>query len=162
MTSSAQTTIVERLAQRGLELPPAPVFPPNQQTAVPDFARDGDLLYLSGTGPFWGNELRYAGKLGADLDVEAGAAAAQLTLLNHLRALIDAGIDLERLRWLKVLGMVNSAPDFDEQPSVINGFSDLVIELFGEERGIHARSAIGFVALPMQMAVEIEAVCRIV
>ncbi|HWK27113.1 MAG TPA: RidA family protein [Solirubrobacter sp.] len=158
--SETTSHVERRLAELGLELPPEPVLPPEQRTAVPDFTTDGPLLYLSGTGPFWGAEVRYAGKLGADLGVEDGCAAAQLTLLNHLSALRTAGVDLDRLRWLKVFGMVNCTPGFDRQPTVVNGYSDLLIELYGR-RGVHARSAVGFVALPMQMAVEIEAVVRV-
>jgi enamine deaminase RidA (YjgF/YER057c/UK114 family) len=153
------STVEQRLAEAGLTLPPAPTFPPEQATPIADLIVDGNHVYLSGAGPFEGERLVYKGKLGADLDVDDGYAAARLTLLNHLRTLVDEGIDLDRLRWLKVLGMVNSAADFDRQPSVVNGYSDLLIELFGRERGLHARSAIGFVALPMNMAIEVEAIC---
>ena len=150
-----------RLVELGLELPPPLELPARQVSPAPRMVLDGDHAYLSGNGPLWGSRLVYAGKVGAELSTEDGYQAARLTALNQLRSLLDAGLDLDRLRWIKVLGMVNSAPDFHEQPAVINGFSDLVIDLFGEERGTHARSAIGVAALPMGMAVEVEALCRV-
>lgn len=150
-----------RLAALGLELPPPLELPPGQVSPAPRLLRDGDHLYLSGNGPLWGGEVRFAGKLGADLTVEQGYEAARLTALNHVRTLVDEGIDLDRVRWLKALGMVNSAPDFVRQPAVVNGFSDLVLELWGPDRGAHSRSAVGMASLPMGIAVEIEALCRL-
>lgn len=153
--------VEERLAALGLELPPPYDLPPGQRPSAARLVRDGDHVYLSGNGPLWGGEVVYRGKLGADLTREQGYEAARLTALNQLRSLVDEGVDLDRLRWLKVLGMVNSAPDFTDQPAVVNGFSDLVLELFGPERGMHARSAVGMASLPMGIAVEIEALCRL-
>ncbi len=124
-------------------------------------AQDGGLLYLSGNGPFRGSELIWAGKVGADVTLEQAVEASRLTALNHIRVLVDEGIDLDRLRWVKALGMVNSDPGFVDQAVVVNGFSELIVDVFGEERGLHARSACGMASMPWNMAVEIEAVCRL-
>lgn len=150
----------ERLGELGIELPPAIELPAGRP-AIALVRADGDHLYLSGSGPFRGRELVYAGKLGADVTLEQGYAAARLTALNHLRTLVDAGVDVDRLHWVKALGMVNSSPAFTEQPAVVNGYSELIVELLGEERGLHARSAVGMASLPWNMAVEVEATCRI-
>jgi enamine deaminase RidA (YjgF/YER057c/UK114 family) len=125
-------------------------------------AQVGTVLYLSGNGPFRGSELVYAGKLGADLSLDEGQEAARLTALNMVRVLRDEGLDLDRVRWAKALGMVNSHPSFTEQHLVVNGFSETIVELFGEERGLHARSACGMASMPWDMAVEIEAICELV
>src|SRR6185295_16972027 len=124
-------------------------------------ARSGNLLYLSGNGPFRGSELAYAGKVGADLTLEQGRDAAALTALNMVNVLLEEGFDLDRLRWVKALGMVNSDPSFTEQHVVVNGFSETIVDLFGEERGLHARSACGMASMPWNMAVEIEAICEL-
>ena len=97
------------------------------------------------------------GKVGRDLTVEQGYQAARLTALAILGSLQRALGDLDRITaWTRVLGMVNSAPGFNQQPAVINGFSDLILELFGSERGAHARSAVGMAELPFDIPVEIE------
>jgi len=124
-------------------------------------ARLGDALYLSGNGPFRGTELVYAGKVGADLTLEEGRDAAQLTALNMVGVLLEEGVDLDRVRWVKALGMVNSAPSFTEQHLVVNGFSETILDIFGEEHGLHARSACGMASMPWNMAVEIEAICEL-
>jgi len=124
-------------------------------------ARLGDALYLSGNGPFRGTELVYAGKVGADLTLEEGREAAQLTALNMVGVLLEEGVDLDRVRWVKALGMVNSAPSFTEQHLVVNGFSETILDIFGEEHGLHARSACGMASMPWNMAVEIEAICEL-
>jgi enamine deaminase RidA (YjgF/YER057c/UK114 family) len=121
--------------------------------------RDGRTIYLSGNGPFRGAELVYGGKLGRDLTLEQGVEAARLTALNHIRVLVDEGVELDAVRWVKALGMVNSDPDFVEHAAVVNGFSELIVDVFGEEHGLHARSACGMASMPWGMAVEIEAVC---
>ena len=96
--------------------------------------------------------------MGAELTQEQGYAAARLTALAMLASLKRELGDLERIRaWLRVFGMVNTAPDFNRYPLVINGFSDLIIDLFGPERGGHARSAVGLAGLPFGAPVEIEA-----
>jgi enamine deaminase RidA (YjgF/YER057c/UK114 family) len=98
------------------------------------------------------------GKVGADVTPEQGYAAARLTALAILASLKRELGDLERVeRWARVFGMVNSAPGFDRQPAVINGFSDLILELWGPDRGQHARSAVGMAELPFGIPVEIEA-----
>jgi enamine deaminase RidA (YjgF/YER057c/UK114 family) len=121
----------------------------------------GNVLYLSGNGPFRGSELVYAGKVGADLTLDEAQDAAQLTALNMVRVLRDEGFDLDRVRWAKALGMVNSDPSFTEQHLVVNGFSETIVQLFGEERGLHARSACGMASMPWDMAVEVEAICEL-
>jgi hypothetical protein len=97
------------------------------------------------------------GKVGAELSVEQGYRAAQLTALSILGSLQRALGDLDRVKiWVRVFGMVNSAPGFNQQPSVINGFSDLILQLYGSERGAHSRSAVGMAELPFNIPVEIE------
>jgi len=104
----------------------------------------------------------YAGKVGADLTLEQAREAAALTALNMVRVLRDEGIDLDAMRWVKALGMVNSDPSFIDQAAVVNGFSETIVDLFGEERGLHARSACGMASMPWNMAVEIEAICELI
>jgi enamine deaminase RidA (YjgF/YER057c/UK114 family) len=147
-----------RLAELGLELPP-PLPPPRSR--MRRTAQSGNVLYLSGNGPFRGAELAYAGKVGADLTLEEGQEAARLTALNMIRVLRDEGFDLDRLCWVKALGMVNSDPSFTEQHVVVNGFSETIVDVFGEDRGLHARSACGMASMPWNMAVEIEAICEL-
>jgi enamine deaminase RidA (YjgF/YER057c/UK114 family) len=124
--------------------------------------RTGNLVFLSGHGPTRPDGTNVVGKLGADLSVEQGQEAARLTgiqLLTSLKAEIG---DLNKVkRVVKVLGMVNSTPDFVQSPAVINGFTDLMLEVFGEEKGKHARSAVGMVSLPNGIAVEIEMIVEI-
>ena len=146
-----------RLAELKLELPPAPKPVATYLTAV----RYGDLLYVSGHGPLRSDGTMHTGKLGADLDVPAGQAAARQTGLAILATVRSHLGSLDKVvRLIKVLGMVNSAPDFGEQPKVINGFSDLMVEVFGEN-GRAARSAVGMGALPGGIAVEIEVILQV-
>ena len=117
------------------------------------------LAYLSGHGPFSTTGEAICGRLGDDLDTEAGYQAARQTGLNALATLRDhcGGLDgVSRL--VKTFGLVNSAPEFNAQPAVINGFSELMRDVFGEEAGVGARSAVGAAALPGGWAVEIEAI----
>lgn len=115
----------------------------------------GNLLYLSGTGP------KVYGKVGADLTQEQGYEAARATGLEIIAVLKAATGDLSRIKqFVKVLGMVNATPEFTAQPAVINGFSDLMVEVFGE-KGKHARSAVGMGSLPNNMAVEIEVIVEL-
>jgi len=114
---------------------------------------------ISGHGPLNADGTLAAplGKLGRDLTVEQGYASARLTALAMLGSLQRALGDLDRISaWTRVFGMVASAPGFDQQPAVINGFSDLILELFGPEIGAHARSAVGMAELPFNIPVEIE------
>jgi enamine deaminase RidA (YjgF/YER057c/UK114 family) len=152
------STVEARLAELGLELPPPLPAPRSRMKRT---ARAGNVVYLSGNGPFRGSELVYAGKVGAELTLEDARQAAILTALNMVRVLRDEGYDLDRLRWVKALGMVNSDPSFTEQAAVVNGFSETIVDLFGEERGLHARSACGMASMPWDMAVEIEAICEL-
>jgi enamine deaminase RidA (YjgF/YER057c/UK114 family) len=99
--------------------------------------------------------------VGADLTLEDGFEAARLTALNMVGVLLEEGIDLDQVRWVKALGMVNSDPSFTQQHAVVNGFSETIVALFGEERGLHARSACGMASMPWDMAVEIEAICEL-
>ncbi len=149
--------IEARLAALGLSLPEAPVPVANY---VP-YVRSGDLLHVSGQTPI-GPEGPMLGKLGESLDVAQGAAAAKacaLSLLAQVRAACEG--DLSRVRRVvKLTGFVNSTPEFTDQPKVINGASDLMVEVFGDV-GRHARSAVSAPALPMGIAVEIEGIFEI-
>ena len=146
------TTADARLEQLGLELPEIPPLPFTARL-VPVRVHAG-LAYVSGIGP-----LGTRGVVGGDLGVEQGYAAARETALLALRRLVDAFGELERVeRWVRVLGFVRSAPGFGDQPRVVNGFTDLVVEVYGEERGLCARSAIGVSELPAGIPVEVEAV----
>lgn len=142
--------IEQRLQDLGIELP-EPVQP---VATYVRWVQTGNLLFVSGTGP---SDASPTGKLGADLTIEQGQQAAREVGLQIIATVKAALGDLDRVtRVVKVLGMVNSAPDFGDQPKVINGCSDLFVEVFGDA-GRHTRSAVGFVALPGQIAVEIEA-----
>ncbi len=138
-----------KLKELGIELP-EPVRPVANYVR---FVRTGNLLFISGTGPSASSP---AGKLGTDLTEEEGYKVARDVGLQIIATAKDALGDLDDVvRVVKLLGMVNSAPDFGSQPQVINGCSDLMVEVFGDA-GRHTRSAVGFVALPNQIAVEIE------
>jgi enamine deaminase RidA (YjgF/YER057c/UK114 family) len=120
----------------------------------------GDRAYVSGHVPVNpdGSVAGPIGKVGADVSEERGHEAARLTALSILGDLKRTLGDLDRVgAWLRVFGMVNSAPGFGRQPNVINGFSDLIVELYGPEAGDHARSAVGMAELPLGMPVEMEA-----
>jgi enamine deaminase RidA (YjgF/YER057c/UK114 family) len=145
----------ENLKAKKITLPAPPKPVANYVTSV----RVGNLLYLSGHGPTAGTP---AGKVGKDLTIEQGIQAARATGLNLLATTRAALGSLDKVkRVVKVLGMVNSAPGFTEQPRVINGFSDLMVEVFGEAIGKHARSAVGMAELPQNIAVEIEMILEI-
>jgi enamine deaminase RidA (YjgF/YER057c/UK114 family) len=140
-----------------IELPDAPSAAGSYQLAK----RHRDLLFLSGHGPIEDGML-ITGKVGADLTAEEGAHAARVTGLNMLATLRKELDELENVTSvLKLVGMVNAAPGFDDLPAVINGCSDLFIEVFGEKVGRHARAAVGMAELPFGMAVEIEAVVAV-
>ncbi|RWY89246.1 RidA family protein [Rhizobium leguminosarum] len=144
----------ERLAALGIALPPPPPPIANFVTHV----IEGNMLYLSGQGPREADGFMHAGKVGAGVSVEAAYGHARLTGINLLAVMQDALGDLSRVkRVVKLLGMVNAVPDFEDHPSVINGCSDLLIEVFGQA-GEHARSAVGFGSLPGNITVEIEAI----
>ncbi len=147
-----------KLAEMGLSLIPPSDAPSKIMKAV----RTGNLVFLSGHGPTNANGETTRGKLGVDLTVEQGREAAQLTgiqLLSSLKAEIG---DLKKVKKVvKVLGMVNSAPEFTDQPAVVHGFTDLMLDVFGEEIGKHARSAVGMASLPGGMAIEIEMIVEV-
>lgn len=146
-----------RLADLGLELPAAPAPVANYIRTV----RTGNLLFVSGHGPHRDGTLHYLGKVGRDLTVEEGYQAARLVALNCLASVKEALGDLDRVRRVvKLLGMVNCTPEFAQQPEVINGASDLLVEIYGEA-GRHARSAVGMAALPRNISVEIEMVLEV-
>jgi enamine deaminase RidA (YjgF/YER057c/UK114 family) len=152
--------IEAKLAEMGLTLPEAVKVPPGARLPFSFVRVSGNRAYIAGhaalnpdgslAGPF--------GKVGAELTVEQGYQMARLTALSILGSLKRELGDLDRVtRWLRVFGMVNCTPDFGQQPNVINGFSDLILELYGPQAGQHARSAVGHVALPFGIPVEIEA-----
>ena len=126
------------------------------------FVKSGNLIFLSGhVPPVMIGEKEYKGKLGESLTVEEGYDVARLVGLNLLATLKTAISDLDRLNQIvKVLGMVNSTPDFNQHPKVINGFSELMINLYGD-KGKHARSAVGLANLPFDIPVEIEMIVEI-
>jgi enamine deaminase RidA (YjgF/YER057c/UK114 family) len=146
-----------RLTELALELPSAPKPVATYVTAQ----RHGDLLYVSGHGPYKADGSLILGRLGDDLDVAAGHQAARQTGLAILATLRSHLGSLDKVvKLVKVLGMVNCTPDFEDSPLVINGFSDLMVEVFGEA-GKGARSAVGMGALPKRMAVEVEAIFQV-
>ena len=123
--------------------------------------RVGNLLFLAGKGPTKPDGSNITGKVGKDLTIEQGYAAAQLTAINHLAVLKAELGSLNKVkRIVKVLGMVNCTEDFKDQPKVVNGYSDLMVEIFGD-KGKHARSAVGMYALPLNIAVEVEVIVEI-
>jgi len=147
----------EKIKQAGITLP-APQKPvANYVNAV----RTGNLIFLSGKGPTNPDGTNITGKVGKDLTIEQGYAAARLTGINQLAVLKAELGSLDKVkRVVKVLGMVNCTETFIDQPKVINGFSDLMVEIFGE-KGKHARSAVGMYALPSNIAVEVEMVVEV-
>lgn len=151
--------IEARLAALGLVLPPAFTPPPGVILPFVNVRVIGSRGIIAGHGPqnLDGALAQPLGKVGRELSVEQGYAAAKLTALSMLGSLQRALGDLDRIaHWVRIFGMVNSAPGFVRQPAVINGFSDLILELFGPEAGAHARSAVGMAELPFGIPVEIE------
>jgi enamine deaminase RidA (YjgF/YER057c/UK114 family) len=146
-----------RLKALGIELPAAPRPMGSYATAV----RSGNLLFLSGHGPLKDGRATHQGRVGRDLTVEQGQEAARLTGLNLLATARDALGSLDRVRRVvKVLGMVQCGDDFTEHPKVINGFSNLMVEVFGDADR-HARAAVGMGSLPFGIAVEIEMILEV-
>jgi len=146
-----------RLKELGLVLPELPKPVANY---LP-YRLAGNILYLAGQGPRDANGRQLTGKLGADVSVDEGYRRARLVGLGLLAAMRDALGSLDRVDFIvKLLGMVNATPDFNDSPKVINGCSDLFVEVFGDA-GRHARSAVGHVMLPSQISVEIEGIVAI-
>jgi enamine deaminase RidA (YjgF/YER057c/UK114 family) len=147
-----------RLDALGIKLPPPnPAFA-NYVGAV----TLGNAVFVSGHGPYRDGNFLYIGKLGRDFGIEEGQKAARLTIINLLASLKAEIGELNRVtRVVKLLVLVNSDPAFGDQHLVANGASDLLVEIFGAERGMHARAAIGMAALPLGIAVEIEGIFAI-
>lgn len=146
-----------RLAELGITLPSPPQPVANYVNGV----RTGNLIFLAGKGPKRADGTEMTGKLGVDITIEQGYEGARLTAINQMAVLKAMLGDLKKVkRIVKVLGMVNCDPNFVEQPAVINGFSDLMVEVFGD-RGRHARAAVGMASLPRAQAVEIELVVEV-
>jgi len=153
---SAQTP-EERLAKLGLTLPAASAPAANYVNVV----RTGNLLYLAGKGPTAPDGQWITGKLGLDVTIQDGYEAAKSVALAHIAVLKNELGDLSKVkRIVKVNGYVNSTPDFIEQPKVMNGYSDMMVAVFGDQ-GKHARSSVGVCALPMNIAVEVEVIVEV-
>ncbi|WP_029002340.1 RidA family protein [Azorhizobium doebereinerae] len=150
-------TIEQKLAELGITLPTPNAPLANYVPAV----RTGNLLFISGQVSIDAAGKIATGKLGAGIDIDAGRAAARLCAINLMAQMKVALGDLEKVvRVVKLVGFVNSAPDFVDQPKVVNGCSDLFVEVFGD-KGRHARSAVGIAALPFDAAVEVEAIVEV-
>lgn len=146
-----------KLKEKGIVLP-VPSSPIGNYVNV---VRVGNLLFLSGKGPQKADNTYITGKVGRDLTIEQGYEAARMTAINHLAVIKNELGSLNKVkRIVKVLGMVNCTEDFKDQPKVINGYSDLMVEIFGD-KGKHARAAVGMFALPLNMAVEVEAIVEV-
>jgi enamine deaminase RidA (YjgF/YER057c/UK114 family) len=148
----------EQIRKLKIELPP--VSKPTN--TLVNAVRAGDMLYVSGTGPGQVDGKTFSGRLGQDFDVTRGKAAARqvgLQILSVVKAELGSLDKVQRL--VKTLGMVNAAADFTQHPQVINGFSDLMVEVFGDEAGKGARSAVGMSSLPGGIPVEIEAIFQV-
>ena len=150
--------IDKKLAELGIMLP-TPAKP--IANYVP-WVKTGNLVFISGQGAVKDGKIEYTGRVGETLSVEDAIASARLTAINVIAHLRDAcSGDLDRVkRIVKLLGFVNCTPTFGEQPKVINGASDLMVEVFGD-KGRHARSAVGAPALPFNLSVEVEAIAEI-
>lgn len=149
----------EKLIELGLTLPPAPI----PLGVYKPCLIDGKYLYLSGHGPVLNDKSRITGRVGADMDKDAGKQAAQQVGLAMLATIKKNLGSLNKVkRVIKVLGMVSSTPDFEHHPYVINGCSELFAAIWGEENGVGVRSAVGFSSLPDNIPVEIEALFELV
>jgi enamine deaminase RidA (YjgF/YER057c/UK114 family) len=152
-------TIEDRLTALGLQLPQPLKLPPGVKLPFPWVRIVGSRALISGHGPtdVEGNLAQPLGKVGLEVSEEQAYLAARLTGLAILGSLKRELGSLDRIAcWTRIFGMVNSAPGFTKQPAVINGFTDLIVEVFGAERGAHARSAVGLAELPFRIPVEIE------
>ena len=152
------SAIEDRLAELGLELPAPPAAPPGVELPFEFVRVHGDLAYVSGHGPLDGDRVLVTGSVGGEVTVEQGYEAARATALSMLASLKAELGELDRVTaWIKLLGFVKCAEGFNATPAAINGFSDLILELWGDA-GRHSRSAIGAGELPFGMPVEVEAV----
>ncbi|MBL4580506.1 MAG: RidA family protein [Gammaproteobacteria bacterium] len=144
-------TIEERLKELNIELPSLSA-PPGNFVA---YVQTGNLLYLAGAGP------KANGKVGVEFSVEEAQGFAREIAIQHIAVIKSALGDLERVaRIVKALGMINAGPEFEKHPAVMNGYSDCMVEVFGD-KGLHARSAIGMASLPFGIPVEVEAIIEI-
>src|SRR5215207_5486038 len=151
-------SIEQRLQEMGLALPETPAPPAGNYVGA---VRVGNLVFVSGHGPWCDGEFRYLGKVDSAVSVEDAYKSAQIVMVNALYSLKQEIGSLDRVRRIvKLLGMVNSDPNFARQPEVINGASNLLTDLYGD-RGRHARSAVGMGALPKQISVEIEMIVEV-
>lgn len=147
----------QKLKEKGIVL----TTPSNPVANYVNAVRVGNLLFLAGKGPTKADGTQVTGKLGKDLTVEQGYEAARIVAINHLAVLKATLGDLKKVkRIVKVLGMVNCESNFTDHPKVINGYSDLMVEIFGE-KGKHARSAVGMGSLPNNIAVEVEVIVEV-
>ena len=150
--------VEEKLKEMGITLT-EPIIP--KTAKIEPFVKVGNLLFLSGKGPRTSDGTLMTGKVGSDLTAEEGAAAARQVAINQLEVIKMAVGDLNKVKQVvKVLGMVNATDDFKAHPQVINGFSELMIEVFGD-RGRHARSAVGMASLPSNITCEIEIILEV-
>ncbi len=156
--ANAAGSAEQRLKELGIELPP----PPKPVAVYIPAVRVGNMVYSSGHGPGRVDGKAVRGRVGDDLTLEQGYDAARLTGLNVLSSVRNVLGSLDKVvRLVKVLGMVNCTPDFTDQPKVVNGFSELMVEIFGEKNGKGARSAVGMVSLPGDIPCEIEAIFEV-
>ena len=147
-----------RLTELGITLP----TPPKPMSKYKPAVQIGNVLYVSGHGPAKGDPTLMKGTLGAGLTTEQGKECAKLVGINILATVKNTLGSLDRVkRVIKTLGMVNAAPDYLEQPFVINGFSELMAQVFGEDAGVGARSAVGMGSLPGDIPVEIECIFEV-
>lgn len=156
---SATSRVAGRLSSLGLEIPPAQVVPAGVRLTYNRLARFGDVVYVAGHGPThgdgWGSPL---GKVGSEVTVAEAVEAARLTALNVLGTIERELGDLDSVsHWLKINGYVNAVDGFTEHATVINGFSDLVVDLYGRD-ALGARTSIGVPHLPFDMPVEVDAI----
>ena len=161
--ASTAAGVAERLAERGLTIPPAQVVPAGVRLTYRRLVRWQNVAYIAGHGPTrgdgWGSPL---GKVGRDVRVDQAVAAAQLTALNVLGTIERELGDLDGIScWLKINGYVNAVDGFTEHATVINGFSDLILDLYGDDR-LAARTSVGVPHLPFDMPVEVDAIVALV
>ncbi len=151
-------SVEAKLKELNWELPPAP----KAQGVYKPVLIVGDLAYVSGHGPLKSDKTMMVGRVGSEVDQQAGYEAARQTALAVIASLRDHLGSLDRVvRLVKTLGMVNATPDFTAHPAVINGFSDVFKELLGPDHGVGARSAVGMGSLPGNITVEVEAIFQI-
>jgi enamine deaminase RidA (YjgF/YER057c/UK114 family) len=150
-----------RLAALGLELPPAAVLAAGMRFSYRRLVRAGSVGYLAGHLPAWGEELRYRGRVGAEVSLEEGVDAARLCALSMLRTVADELGSVDAIEgWLRVTGFVRGVAGFDGQPAVLNGFTDLVRDVWGED-ALPSRSAVGVAELPFGVCIEVDAVVQL-